>query len=66
MRIGLYNILKLRGMPKTWPLCNGAKSNLGDSVLGEVEKNRFTALPGKGEHSRLMPLKLRVPKGRFS
>ena len=66
MRIGLHNILKLRGMPKTQPLCTGAKSNLGDNVLGEIGKNRFIALPGKGGHSRLMPLKLCVPTGRFS
>ena len=29
-------------------------------VLGEVEKNSFTALQGKGGHSRLMPSKLCV------
>ena len=28
--------------------------------MGEVEKNSFTALPGKGRHSRLEPLKLCV------
>ena len=38
MRIGLHNILKLRGIPKTQPLSTGAKSNLGDKVLGEIEK----------------------------
>ena len=26
-------------MLKTWPLCIGAESNLGDRILGEVEKN---------------------------
>ena len=36
-------------------LYTSAKLNLGDRVLGEVEKNSFTALPGKGGHSRLMP-----------
>ena len=45
-------------MPKTWPLCTSAESNLGDRVLGEVEKNSFIALPGKGGHSRLRPQKL--------
>ena len=44
-------------MPKTQPLCTGAKLNLGDRVLGEVEKKSFIALPGKGGHSGLMPLK---------
>ena len=29
--------------------------------MGEVEKNSFIALPGKGGHSRLMPSKLCVP-----
>ena len=48
MGIGLYNILKLRMMPKTWPLCTGVKLNLRDRVLGEVEKNSFIDLPGKG------------------
>ena len=45
-------------MSKTQPLCTKAKSNLGDEVLGEVEKNSFSALPGKGGHSGLMPSKL--------
>ena len=44
-------------MPKAQPLCTGARSNLGDRVLGKVEKNSFIALLGKGEHSRLLPLK---------
>ena len=48
-------------MPKTWPLCTGAKSNLRNRVLGEVEKNSFIALPGKGGHSRLLPLKTVCP-----
>ena len=30
-------------------LCTGAKPNLRDIVLGEVEKNSFIALPGKGD-----------------
>ena len=48
-------------MPKTRPLCTGAKSNIRDIVLGEVEKNSFTALPSKGGHSGLMTQKLCVP-----
>ena len=50
-------------MPKTQPLFTGAESNLGDRVLGEVEKNSFIALPGKGGHSGVMPSKLCVPTG---
>ena len=42
-------------------LYTGATSVLGDRVLGEVEKDRFIALPGKGEHSWLIPSKLCVP-----
>ena len=38
-----------------------AESNLGDRVLGEVEKDRFIAFPGKGGHSRLMPSEPSAP-----
>ena len=39
-------------MPKTWPLCTGAKLNLGDKVLGEVEKSSFSLWwDGAGRHS---------------
>ena len=48
-------------MLKTQPLCTSAASNLGDRVLGEVEKNSFIALLGTGRHSRLMPLKTVCP-----
>ena len=48
-------------MPKTQPLCAGAESNLRDRVLGEVEKNNFIALPGKRQHSRLVPIKTVCP-----
>ena len=48
-------------MLKTGPLCIGAESNLRGRVLGEVEKNSFIALPGKWEHSRLLPLKTVCP-----
>ena len=34
-------------MLKTWPLCNGAKLNVGDRVLGKIEKNSFIVLLGK-------------------
>ena len=44
-------------MLKTWPLCTRAESNLRDRVLGEVEKNIFIALSGKGGCSRPLPLK---------
>ena len=46
---------------KALSLCSGAKSNFRDRVLGEVEKNSFIALPGKGGHSGLVPSKLYVP-----
>ena len=48
-------------MPKAQPLYTGAKSNLGDRGLGEVEKESFIALPGKGGHSRLLPQKTLCP-----
>ena len=35
-------------MLKAQHLCTGAEMNLGDKVRGEVEKNSFIALPGKG------------------
>ena len=41
-------------------LYTSTKLNLGDRVLGEVEKNNFIALPGKGDHSGLMPSELCV------
>ena len=48
-------------MLKTQPLCTGAKLNLRDRVLGRVGKNSFIALPGKGGHSGLVPLKTACP-----
>ena len=48
-------------MPKARPVCTSAESNLRDRVLGEVEKNSFFALPGKGGHSGLLPLKTMCP-----
>ena len=43
-----------RVMPKSQPLCTGAELNLRDRVLGEIEKNSFIALPGKGGCSVLL------------
>ena len=48
-------------MPKTQPLCTGARSNHRDRVLGEVEKNSFIVLLGKRGYSGLVPQKLCVP-----
>ena len=48
-------------MLKTQLLCTSAESNLGDRILGEGEKNSFIALPGKGGHSGLVPLKTVCP-----
>ena len=42
-------------MAKSQPPYTGAKSNIRDRVLGKVEKNSFTALPGKRDPSRLLP-----------
>ena len=51
-------------MLKTQLLCTGAESNFRDTVLGEVEKNSFIALPGKGEHSGLVAPKTMCPQPR--
>ena len=42
-------------------LYTGVKLNLRDKVLGEVEKNSFSALPVKEGHSGLMAAKKCVP-----
>ena len=42
---------------ETWPLRAVTELNLGNRVLGEVEKNRFIVLPTKGNHSGQMPSK---------
>ena len=47
---------------KLGPCCTRAELNLRDRVLGEVEKNSFIALPGKGGYCWLLPFKL---CGRF-
>ena len=51
----------LRLTPNIQPVCTGAKLNLGHGVLGEVEKYSFIALPGKGGHGGLLPLKTALP-----
>ena len=48
--------------PKAQVLCTGARTNLRDRVLGEVEEDNFIALPGKGGYSRLLPQKTMCPK----
>ena len=42
-------------------LYTGAKSNPRDRVLGEVEKDSFIALPGKGGHNGLLFSKTMCP-----
>ena len=42
-------------------LYTGVKSNLGDRVLGEVEKDSFITLPGKGGHRRFLSQKTLSP-----
>ena len=44
-------------MLKTQPLYTGGESSLRDRVSGEIEKNSFIALLGKGGHNRLVPQK---------
>ena len=53
-------------MPKTQPLCTGAELDFRDRVWGEVEKDSFISLPGKGGHSGLMPFKTVCPQGGWS
>ena len=48
------------GVAKIQPLYPGTELNLGDRILGEVEKNRFIALPSKGGLRGIMPSKLCV------
>ena len=40
---------------KAQPLCTGAKSNLRDRILGEIEKNSCIALPAIAGHRELLP-----------
>ena len=51
---------------ETQPLYISSKNNLGDRGLGEVEKNSFIALPGKGGTQWAKALKKLCPNlGRF-
>ena len=52
-------------LPK-FGLCSPVTNRNAATVLGEVEKNSFIALPGKGGHGRLTPSKLCVPHWRCS
>ena len=57
-------------MLNTWPLHTDAKWNLGNRVLGEVEKNSFIVLPGKGGEGNLVRsgqlIRIRVCAGPVS
>ena len=46
------------GAESSASLFTGAKTNFGDRVLGEVERESFIPLLGKGGHSGLMPSRL--------
>ena len=46
-------------MPKAQLLCTPVPNQI--SILSEVEKNSLIALPGKGGHSWLLPLKTLYP-----
>lgn len=48
-------------MLKTWPLCTGAKLNLGDRVLDKIEKNSLIVFLGKVGHRGLLPLETVCP-----
>ena len=48
-------------MLKTQFLCILVPREILETVLGEVEKESFIALPGKGGHSGLMLSEPRVP-----
>ena len=49
-------------MSEAQPLCTtSAKLNLGDRVLGDVEKDSFIALPGKGGQNGLLHWKATCP-----
>ena len=53
-------------MLKACLLCTHAGLNLRNRVLGEVEKNSFIDLSGKGEHSGLLSWKTMHPNpGEF-
>ena len=62
--VGRVYIPRTSGAENSASLYTDAESNLGDGVLDEVEEDSFIALPGKGEYSRFMPCKPRVPTWR--
>ena len=49
---------------KNSSLCALVPNQISEIVVGEVEKNSFIALPGKGGHSGCVPSKLCVPTWR--
>ena len=52
------------GVAEIRPLFTGAEQKRVERVLGEVEKNSFIALPGRADHSGLLPSELCVPPWR--
>ena len=56
--------LLIQSEVKSGPLYPNTELNLRDRVLGEVGKNSFIALPGKGGHRGLTPTTLCVPTRR--
>ena len=50
----IYKKLFSKLMQKSASLCTDAKSNLRHRVLGEVEKDSFITLPGKGVHRGIL------------
>ena len=64
--ISLFTLISLKQllMLKFWPLYTGAKLNLGDRVLGEVEKTSFIPLLAKERCSGFIPLKTGCPNLR--
>jgi len=48
-------------MLKAELLCTPVLNQISEKVLAEVEKNSFTAFPGKMGNSRQMPSKPSVP-----
>ena len=60
----LFPLLELAKSPAS--LYTSAELNLRDRLLGEVEKNSFIALPGKGGYRELLPSKTMCPNlGEF-
>ena len=49
------------GMPEARPLCIVVLNQISETVLGEVGKNSFIALSGKGGHSGFLSWKTMIP-----